>query len=165
MRLNLLKVFLTLSISFGICVGILFYFASEPINNLQAAIFAGLVGGLFFGGVMTIFAWSRGQTTDINISQEIDLDVPYEEAFKKCINALSSLSVNINVEDKESGFIKARGPMTWSSWGQVMEINLRRTDDGKTWAKVSSKPWLPLQIADRGENQNNVKQIIEFLEK
>jgi hypothetical protein len=138
---------------------------SEPINNLPFAIFAGLVGGLFFGGVMTAFVWSRGYTTDINISQDVGLDIPYEEAFKKCIDAIFSLGAKINLEDKKSGLLKARGPITWSSWGQVIEISLKKTEEGKTWVTVSSKPWLPFQISDRGENQNNIKQVVEFLKK
>jgi len=161
MRFNLLKVFFTLSIPFNIFLICFFY----SFYHFQFAILIGLFGGFFAGGLMAIILSIQGYTTDINISQEVGLDVPYEEAFKKCIDAISSLGVKINLEDKKSGLLKARGPITWSSWGQVIEISLKRTDEGKTWVKVLSRPWLPFQISDRGENQNNVKQVVEFIKK
>lgn len=162
MRINFFKIFFAYSIILGIFVANLFYFA---YHDLQFAVFAGLVGGLFFGGFMTVYSARRGYTTDVRVSQDIGVKLAYENAFKKCLEAVASLNAKIKLEDKKSGQIKARGFITGGSWGQAIEIDLKKINEGKTWIKVSSKPWWFGQIADLGENWYNVEKIINFLKE
>lgn len=161
-----LKIFLSGAIMFGLPVGLFFSLAYNfPLN-----VIAGVLSGIFFGLAVAFISApkqidSEGKEIPVRHQAGVELDLPYEKAFEKCLQTVRLLErVNKVSEDKSKGIIKADVNFSWTKGsGDIVEINLERKEDNKTFVRINSKPWLPITVADGGRNIHNVDQIIAGL--
>ena len=161
-----LKIFLSGAIMFGLPVGLFFSLAYDfPLN-----VMAGVLAGTFFGLAVAFISAPKqidldGKEVPVRHEARLELELPYEKAFEKCLEAVRLMErVNKIKEDNTTGKIKADMNFSWSRGsGDVVEINLEKKDTQKTSVKISSRPWLPITVADGGRNIHNVEQIVAAL--
>lgn len=161
-----LKIFLSGAIMFGLPVGLFVSLAYDfPINVIY-----GVLTGSFFGLIVAFIAAPHqidadGKEIPLKHQATVELDLPYDKAFEKCSQGVRLLErVNKVNEDKPKRTIKADVNFSWTKgFGDVVEINLEKKNDNKTLVKITSKPWIPITVADRGRNYHNVDQIIAGL--
>ncbi|CAM3818700.1 DUF1499 domain-containing protein [Smaragdicoccus niigatensis] len=164
------KLFLILGGGFGVFTGALTAFQ----DDVAAGIGRGIIGGLFFGVIMTLFLSRRqasaikkaGWTDDkvFNVVQDgaVDLPMPPDEAFGQVEHAVLQLPSRIVTANPEAGEITARVPMSWNSWGEVLQVRIESTPAGSI-ARISSRPRMRLTVADFGKNRTNVERIAAAL--
>ena len=165
------KIFLSAAIMFGLPVSIFFLLP----YGYPLGVIAGGSAGVIFGLIVAFISApkqidSEGKEIPVRHWASVELDLPYEKAFEKCSQAVRLLEkVNKIREDKTKGEIKADVNFSWvkggllSGVGDVIEVNFENKDTQKTLVKISSRPWLPIAVADGGRNLHNVDQIIAGL--
>ena len=175
----LLRPFLT-GIVFGLFITILMLsiyrsFFKSLILSLGIGLIFGLV--LLFANLIHIKMIERkyGRSAELlksHHTRELELPVPYDKAFDLCINAVKSLKkCEIQESNRHLGRIVAikpsKVPLDWIYNRDLITIELRRIDDGKTNVKISSRlfPQPPSEYyVDYGSNLENVEKISEMLE-
>ena len=165
------KIFLSAAIMFGLPVSIFFLLP----YGYPLGVIAGGLAGVIFGLIVALISApkqidSNGKEIPVRHWASVELDLPYGKAFEKCSQAIRLLEkVNKVKEDKIKGEIKADVGFSWmkggllSGVGDVVEISFEKKDNQKTLVEISSRPWLPIAIADGGRNFHNVDQIIAGL--
>lgn len=135
-----------------------------------------MITGLIFGVVMVVTLGSanyvsvksRGGTTSTSVVQErdVDLELKMEDAFEFCKVATSTIKgTKITFEDLSRGVICAKTPLNISTWGDVIEFELRKITDEMTNVRVKSKPALATTVIDYGKNLENINKITSFLKR
>ena len=169
------KIFIFATIPFGLCTGI----ATGLWAGLETGLIAGVVGGLIYGFFMSLILgamqqfYTRLLKTDysenllgVHQVQAVTLDQPFDDAYATCQFTLEELAkCKITQQDKELGIIRAEITATWKSFGE--NILLTVSPDGTDLSKVtiSSKPTVTTTIVDYGKNAENMRAIIELLQK
>jgi len=161
MKFNFLKVWLIYSIIIGTVAIIFFYLRS---TGLLFTAMAGIFTGLILSFFTTLYFKFSGHTTEVNVSRNIKLDSPPSIVSQKVVSVLQEIGANVSVLNEKLGYVKADGKLSGSSWGQTIEVFLKKSDS-KTHLKISSRPRLFTQMTDKGENISNVERISLFLER
>lgn len=168
-----LKIFLTAGIPFGIFAGI-FYSIQYGISQ---GILLGLFSVLFFGGFMSLilgFLNNKSlknmpyeiseKTTGVRHIRNIELRIPYDEAFNLCIKSCDLIKgCKIRNFDLATGIIVTKTGISFKCWGEVITFDLRKINDEKTQIVVLSKPVISTTLVDFGKNIDNVEKITTFL--
>jgi len=68
----------------------------------------------------------------------------------------------LKITKTNSGF-KINKNLSWSSWGEVVEINIKSKDSENKSIEISSKPKYPLTLLDNGRNKENVETITALI--
>lgn len=170
-----LKIFLATGIPFGVFAGAAYgYQVSFPWG-----IGVGIMGGFSFGVAMALILGyiqkrslkkqSDTITTDatgVKPSQILQLRSPFENAFDVCQDSIKTLQRGkVQSMDRQKGEIKAKAGITWKSYGEIVEFNLRQLDDDHVEVKISSKPALPTTLVDYGKNQANVETLVDYIKR
>jgi hypothetical protein len=168
------RLFLATVIPFGIIMGICLMFQYGFLGFV-----AGLFGGIFYGGFMSLILgslhiWSvkrisyrkSKDITNVRHSRNIELQLSYDKAFNLCIESLKIFKkYKIKEENYSYGKIVAITGMTWKSWGEVISFDVHKTDNNRIQIIISSKPVLPTTLVDYGKNLENVERIVVFLKE
>lgn len=167
------KLFLSLSIPFGLFLGVVNAF----FYGLWSGLNAGIVSGLLYGFMMTLFVGiyhkrsvkRKGFSLSedmlrVHQNRNLSLSLPYETAFNDCIRALESLEKsNVKTADSSTGKIEVTVGWSWKSWGEKITINISKSEDNQTEIDISSRPTLRTTIVDYSKNFENVENISIFL--
>lgn len=158
----------------------LFFGTGIPFGLITALIdgpLTGLIFGLIFGGLMALILGTtnllserkinaqEGQSsTGVHHTRTMTLNLPYEEAFRLCLQSVGHLhEAKIVNEDRHTGKIKAASGMTWKTWGDTITFQLQTVNKETTTVEFSSKPKVPGTLVDYGKNFQNVQTIEEVL--
>jgi len=165
-----LKVFLALGISSGVGAGLLTYL----LLGIDAGIFMGLRFGVLYSLIMTIYFFflikRKGlsdEETQVHQICEIELSLPYDEAFRLCLKSLDLFKKHkIKENNFSQGKIVVEIRITSTFFGIiVISFYIARISSSKTHIKISSKPKIPTALIDLGANYNTVKKIEQFLKE
>lgn len=88
---------------------------------------------------------------------------PYDDVYKACRDALRDLEIEIVNASKKRGTINGETEFSLFSWGEEIQINLYRKNDGITEVTVESVS--QAQLFDWGRNESNEKKILSKLSK
>lgn len=103
--------------------------------------------------------------SDLHHIRKIMLHLSFDKAFDLCIESVNKIKRSKVVkEDRLNGKIDARGGITWKTFGDKIEFNLKKIDEDYTEVEFSSRPLVAYTIVDYGKNFDNV-QIIEGILK
>lgn len=86
---------------------------------------------------------------------------PYEIVYRKCKEALRRLEMSIDEADKGAGRIQASTGGSLLSWGEDIDIEVKRVSASKT--KVSVESTANAQLFSWGKNEANEKNFINAL--
>ena len=151
----------------GISVG-----TSEGIN---AGIYEGLLNGIFFGLFMsiTIGWWQKrktkkfkkkyGKDVSPNQSETFIVSGSFEDTFEKSLDGIKSFKGKLYASKKEENLIQATTGISWKSFGENIEIFLKKKEEGIIEITISSKPANPIQLVDYGIGRQNVLSFIEYM--
>ena len=172
---KIILVFLTVGISIGTIMGILFSF-QHGIRFGMVFVAIGAVFGLFAGVVslplVYLHSWTvermpSGNTEEsigVHHIRSIELDLPYDKAFNLCIQSLSSIkNCKIQTEDHVHGKILCKAGMTWKTFGDIIAFDVSKDANNRISIEVSSRPAVRTTLIDYGKNLENVDKIIRFL--
>lgn len=95
----------------------------------------------------------------------IKVSLPYGETFKHCQKLLEENNFKTTKLDEEAGKILASSGISWESFGEKVNVELEDLGNQQTLVKLSSKSKFPITIVDWGKNNENVKKIIEGLQR
>ena len=105
-------------------------------------------------------------------TRDLEMDIPYDEAFDLCLEAVKSLKCKITEANRNFGKIvgikPTKIPLDWVFNQDLITIELRRTDDERIGIKISSQlyPHPPGEYyVDYGSNLENVERIADLLKK
>jgi hypothetical protein len=101
-------------------------------------------------------------------TREVELSLPYDDAFDRCEEALKSLKCREIQENRYSGKIVAKKPPKIPilyKYPDLITIELYRVGDSRTKVKISSRPFFHHVSVDYGSNLENVEKITSFLKK
>lgn len=98
------------------------------------------------------------------LAQELVVLRSPAETFKLCRAAIQTLNGTwITEEDPETGYIKARRGLSWTSWGERLEFHITPIGARYTELKVCSRPVLYSNFLDSGRNVGNITSICSYL--
>jgi hypothetical protein len=148
-----------------VALGFLFVLFTLAGVLLSVAILSGLISlVIVYMHVSSVRRISSGKfkgALDVRHSREIELKLPYDEAFNQCLEAALIRSAHVQRQDRGKGHIVAK-TIIKQSWGELITFDLKRIDDELTGVKVSSQP-LRRILTDKGINLENVETIAAFL--
>ena len=174
MKNNLyLKLFVGMGIPFGIWIGII----DSTHGGIRSGLITGLIQGLLFGGIMSLILGVKHSRAVKRISsgnpkndmgvhhiRNIELQIPYDEAFDLCIESLAEIKKSkVKAQDSPGGSINAKAGMNWKTWGDVITFEINKKDENVIQIKISSRPSVRTTLVDYGKNLENVNKIIDYL--
>ena len=87
-----------------------------------------------------------------------------DEAYRRSAQALVILGATVTKEDAATGTIEARIPMSLTSWGENLAIQITGVDDDALVSVTSSSNW-STTLFDFGKNQQNVTRLLDWLRR
>jgi hypothetical protein len=145
---------------------------SAAIGLLAFCLVAGLIIGAGMGlevwllHRLMVRAWKRYARRRVRFEARVDLPLPPEQAFARCLWAVRSVRYcTIRRADPGLGTIKATVGLNFWSHDEVIRARARRADDTRTRMDLFSRCVFPSQRIDWGKNRANVLRIIGFLEE
>lgn len=87
-------------------------------------------------------------------------DAKYDRVYDSCTSALKDLNFAINSISKTNGSIKASSGVSIASWGEVVDIKVKRITPNRTAINVESSS---SQLIDWGKNSRNEVDIIDLI--
>jgi hypothetical protein len=168
-----IKIFLISAVPFAFFMGAYYSFRYDVRNG----IIAGLTGGVAVGltlAVIVVFLHRRcvqkisgrypDEKMEVNTTRDIELKIPFDQAFDLCIESLDCINrCNIMEKDRHQGKIAAKTGINWKTWGDTISFRLSRLNDDTTRVIVSSRPTARTTLVDFGKNLENVRIIISWL--
>ena len=151
-------------------------FRSLTISDLLGGLYDGAVFGAFLGGILA------GIVTLVDIFERFRCFKKYhkisyrsrqqriflikndcDNIFERLLAACKSCNYHIKTEDKKYGIIKATTNRSWRSFGEKIEIIIRKSTDGSLTLKVSSEPILFTTVLDYCKNFINIELLLSTL--
>jgi len=162
-----LKLFLATGIPFGLIMGVMY---GDLTKGLFVGLFFGFFMSLILGTLNIIFtkkstSQDSSKATGVHQTKVLELQLPYDKTFDLCISSLDSVKGTVKQEERSLGKVVAKTGMTWKSFGETIQFDVRKIDNEKTQVQISSKPALPTTLVDYGRNLENVEKITEFFNK
>lgn len=162
MRLYL-KLFLAFGVPFSLLMG-LFY--PYPALVMLIGIAYGAVMSAVFGTVQhrAMRGKKLAQSAGVKQTREIEVDLPYQAAFKACLDALGEIQhAKLRDINKLSGSIKARTSINLMTYGEVITFQLQHLDADTTLIRIESRPRLKTTLIDYGRNLAHVNRLSLYL--
>ena len=78
--------------------------------------------------------------------KKISYQAPFNKTWDASLAAVQNLRLNVDSKDKTQGFILAEGPLTFTSYGEVVSIFLRKQTENTTTVEAVSKRKLETNI-------------------
>ena len=171
-----LKIFLVTGIPFGIFMGIFYSLKYGFPSGLIAGLFReGIIFGVFMSLILGfLHSWSvkrmpygkSEESLGVYHVRNVELRLPHDKVFNLCIASISSIKkCKIQTEDRSQGKIIAKAGSNWKTWGDVISLEVHKTDNYRTQVVVSSRPTVRATLVDYGKNLENVKIISSFLKE
>ena len=82
-----------------------------------------------------------------------------EQITRVCFTVLRECRFAVKQSDAARGWIRARAPMTFLSWGENITITVRMNGN----IEIISETRVPTQIVDWGKNRANVNELFSKL--
>ena len=133
---------------------------------------------VIFGSIAFVFSfiqvmWSKRiqpekpeEAQKVRHVREIELQLPYNDAFNVCCESLASIQCcAIEKKDLSQGKIVAKAGTSLRSWGEVITFDIEQVDAWRTRVRVSSRSPLRTTIIDWGKNLENVQKIAQYLKE
>ena len=96
--------------------------------------------------------------------ETVTLQQPVAEAYQRCLNATEALpGSKVKSADEASNRIELKSKMSMKSWGEKVTLELSPEGKATTLVHVTSKPSVPITMADYGKNQANVNDVAAWL--
>ncbi len=165
----------------GVLLGLFIMLLVYPIyKSLPESLLVSLGTGLAFGSFLLLtnliylkrMERKYGKSSELlkcYHTREIEIDIPYDEAFDLCLKAVKSLKCNIREANRNLGKIMAikptKVPLDWLFNQDLITVELQKLD-GRTRIKISSQlyPYPTTEYyIDYGSNLENVEKIVDFL--
>jgi hypothetical protein len=128
--------------------------------------------GLLFGGLSILFIIPMYKLSgkkpgdSVSVSESMVVDLPYSEAFTKCLQSVQIVGKHKFIKNDESqGMIEIKSDVSFRSWGEKVAYTLQPVDEHYTCITIESKPWMSLTLEDWGKNDDNVKQIMVYMKR
>lgn len=158
-------IFFVTSIPFGVFMGIFTW-------NLKAGIYAGLIFGILMAltlGVINFFATKihgGGKNTSVKQAHEIELQLPFNEAYEKCIESIRYIpGGKVTGENYAEGTILGKTGVNIWTWGDKLALHVEKINEETSKVHVQSRPAVATTVVDYGKNLKNIKTISNYLQK
>lgn len=167
--ISFLVIFISSTMLFGL-------FRALKISDLLGGLYDGAVFGAFLGGILV------GLVTLIDIFERFRCFKKYhkisyrsrqrrfflikndcDNLFERLLAACKICDFNIKTQDRKFGIIKATTNRSWRSFGERIEIVIRKSTDGSLTLKVSSEPIIFTTVLDYCKNFINIEQLLSTL--
>ena len=100
----------------------------------------------------------------ISRTQTVEVPLPLEEAYQKCLGAAEPIPrASLKDADEDLHRITLKIPVSFKSWGERVVLQLSDAGGSATSVEVTSKASFPLTLADYGKNAQNVQQVVDWL--
>ncbi len=127
------------------------------------------VVGLVFS-ILTIYSYLKKLKNKGIVINSENLKVKHKKVITTQKNSEEILSIiKLNADFKQlkinktnNGF-KFNTKHSWSSWGEVVEIDIEGENSKNKSIEISSKPKYPLTLFDNGRNKENVEAITAMI--
>jgi hypothetical protein len=97
--------------------------------------------------------------------ETVTLQQPVAEAYQRCLNATDALpGSKVKSADEAANRVELKTKMSMKSWGEKVALELSPEGEGVTKVQVTSKPSVPVTMADYGKNQSNVNDVVGWLQ-
>jgi hypothetical protein len=135
---------------------LLFWLGDDPVIPISAA------AGVGIG--MSIFLFVRKKPPSrVMRSTSIVIAEEQSEAVKRCLEALQKIGARIARLDQESGLIQARVPLSFWSYGNIVNVSVVSDRSNRSEIHVSSDSILPSVVFDFGYNARILRRITSQL--
>lgn len=168
-----IKVFLYFSVGMGLALSVIPLFLTGNFLGISPFIWkASLMGGMAFSLIIVTIHVLRLQnlpTSDRanlspNQSRTLILNAEASRVFELCNSSVWTINAKIISENnKNAGFLKAKTPLTFWSWGEIIEIKVSAIDEKTSQVLVTSSPSVKTTLVDYGKNTENVEKICWYL--
>ena len=102
-------------------------------------------------------------TASVRPTASLQLGDDYGDVFDRALEAVASLDGSRIVRaDRSRGLIVAKVAPTWESFGEKLRLELLRRPVGVD-VRLSSRPRMPLTVADYGKNERNLQTVVGHL--
>jgi len=85
--------------------------------------------------------------------------VSYDHCFTAACDAMASSGLAFEWSDPATGWIVAKAPMSFRSWGERVEVVVGAPDSSWAYVTVSSRSIFGL--IDWGKNRENVERVVD----
>jgi hypothetical protein len=137
-----------------------------PLMALEAGVAFGALMALTLGSVHLLVVAPYGISRDLlraRQTRQIDLPMPYDEAFRLCLNLLvTDIRAHIRHEDRESGNIQAVTSVSWRSWGMRITVTLRELG-AVTHIEVEARHLMRTTMVDYGASLDMAQRMVDLL--
>ena len=123
-------------------------------------VMAGL--GIVIGMLGTLFLRHKPPSRVMK-SASIVIAEQRSEAVRRCLGVLQNIGARIARVDQELGLIQARMPMSFWSWGNIVNITVASDKSDRSEIRVSSDSIMPSALLDFGVNARLVRRVISQL--
>lgn len=155
---------------FGVSMFACYYFLLEQVMN---ALMGVMVAAVAFGigiGVASYYGdkqlRERGyDVSSTNLNQQLNVKVTAspEQVFERCKRLELFKRIDVHDHDARHAKIVARTALTWKSFGETVQIIIRKINETQTRVCILSRPALKTTLLDFGKNLENVVTIKETL--
>jgi hypothetical protein len=163
------KLFVCLSIPFGLFMGLLI----GADSDFTTGVYYGVREGVFFGFFMAVtLAWLQrratrkyGEVTPVQSLRIETLASSMPLVFDKSVEALEQFGAQIKSQNESEGTIVARARASWKSFGELISIHIRQIGDANFEVIIESRPRFRGTIIDYGKGRENVEALAALLTK
>ena len=147
-------------------------------SSSDEVLYFGTLTFVIFGGLGLVFSFIQvilnrriqpdkpEEAQKVRHVREIELQLPYNDAFNVCCESLASIQCcAIEKKDLSQGKIVAKAGTSLRSWGEVITFDIEQVDAWRTRVRVSSRSPLRTTIIDWGKNLENVQKIAQYLKE
>jgi hypothetical protein len=103
---------------------------------------------------------------DVYQNRSLVLLTSYKKAFDLCREAVLGLKRGkIKSEDFQNGAIAGKVALNWDTWGEIIDIDLRKINENLTEIEISVSPALRTMLASHGRSWKIAEDICLYLKE
>ncbi|AWB43642.1 hypothetical protein DCC85_04990 [Paenibacillus sp. CAA11] len=161
-------IFLITSITYGMLMAML---KGETGDRFPTYL---LIYGIPFGLIMTLgTGWiqhrnlkktgNRGQEVKVKNVIQMRVEGSREEIFELCLRSLGEIKrTKVKSTSPDEGIIQASAGISWLTWGDVIEFQIKSAGEEHYFVQVLSRPAVSTTLIDYGKNLDNVQRILRY---
>ena len=147
----------------------------KPFNNFSLEINLGLLFGFLSGLLLTLIIlyieWSYLREaglnkTGISVINSIEFEATgnKEEVFALCLESIRSVKKSeIGLLNKDKGIITVNVGVSWRTWGDSIQFDIKEISDQKCNVIITSRPAMGTALIDFGKNLENIIKLTNDL--
>lgn len=163
-----LKHFILSFIGFGIIYWAFELFEMSKPLTIHLLIKSAIVASVFSG--LTVFNYAKKlrknglSTDDDNLKVRHNNVIMSQKSSEEILMKITQNAdfKNMKIHKTKNGY-KINTNYSWSSWGEVIDINIENRNSENQRIEISSQPKFPLTLIDYGKNKENVETIIALI--